>query len=169
MQDRESQFLRMVRENEPRIRRLCRIYAPDPDARQDLYQDILVQLWRSLAGFRAEAREGTWLYRVALNTALAFRRRSSGRREKSLEEGHFQHPDSAKGPAERAHRDQSMEKLYSEVARLPDPDKALVMLYLDDVPYSDIADILGMSESNVGVRLHRIRKRLGARLAEEAA
>lgn len=169
MEDPESQFLRMVRENEARLRRLCRIYAPDPDARQDLYQDILAQLWRSLPGFRAEAREGTWLYRVALNTALGFRRLTGRRRETALEEGHLQRPDGAPGPVERTHRAQSLERLYEAIARLPEADRGLVALYLDDVTYRDMAEILGISENHVGVRLNRIRKRLGRWLAEEAA
>ncbi len=169
MDDTQAYFLQLVRENEPRLRRISRIYAPDPDRARDLYQDILVQLWRSLPGFRGEAAAGTWLYRVALNTALAFRRDGKWQREMPLDDGHADRPDGAQQPLEHAATAQSLEKLYDAIGRLPDTDKALVLLHLDDVAYRDIAEILGFSESNVGVRLHRIRKRLGAWLAEDAA
>lgn len=169
MDDTEAFFLQLVRENEPRLRRISRIYASDPDRARDLYQDILVQLWRSLPGFRGEAAAGTWLYRVALNTALAFRRDGKWLRETPLEDRHAERPDGGPQPQEHAASTQSLERLYEAIGRLPDTDKALVLLHLDDVGYREIAEILGFSESNVGVRLHRIRKRLGAWLAEDVA
>lgn len=165
----EAFFLRLVRENEPRLRRICRIYAPDPERGRDLYQDILVQVWRALPGFRGESNPATWLYRVALNSALAFRRDGRWRRESPLDDQSMQWPGHDPQPHDHAAREQVLERLYGAIDRLPDTDKALVLLHLDDVSYREIAEIMGLSESNVGVRLHRIRRRLGDWLAEDAA
>ena len=79
--DLEQTFLQLVRDNDARLWNICRVYAPDDDARKDLHQDMLVQLWRSLPSFAGQSMPGTWLYRVALNTALAQRRRTAARRE----------------------------------------------------------------------------------------
>jgi len=169
MNERETFFLRLIRENDASLRRLCRIYAPDADRRRDLYQEILVNLWRGLPGYRGDSRPGTWLYRVALNTALAFRRDGKWGREIPVAPSDLYRRDEKAQPAGSAERLQAVERLYTAIGELPDSDKALVLLYLDDVSYREMGEIMGFSESNVGVRLHRIRKRLGDRLTEGAA
>ncbi len=106
--------LKLVHENDARLWKLCRVYARDPDAREDLHQEILVQLWRALPSFAGASLPGTWLYRVALNTALAHKRRISTRRETALAE----HAElAAAGPRadERLESAQRLERSYAAI------------------------------------------------------
>lgn len=167
--DREETFLNLVRANQARVRRICRVYARETAEREDLQQEILLQLWRSLPSFAGASSPATWLYRVALNTALTFSRGRSRRRETPLDE---QTVDAARAadspepdaPLETAER---QEQLYAAIDRLGSVDKMLVTMYLDDRSYREMADVLGISENLVGVKLHRVKKALAARLAEE--
>ncbi len=166
---REERFLAMIRDNDARLRRICRVYGRASGTEEDLYQEILVQVWRSLDSFEGRASPDTWLYRVALNTALSHGRRRAARRESAGdEEAIARLPDRAPAPDEAVETTERLERLYRAIERLEDTDRALVMLYLEERSYRDMADVLGISESHVGVKLHRIRKRMGDWLAEEA-
>ena len=162
----DQAFIRLVRENDMRLRRIARVYARDADTQKDLYQDMLVQLWRSFPSFAGDSSAGTWLYRVALNTALAHVRRRNARHETPLVDEHDRADDTG-AVDERLDAQQRVERLYTAIDRLSPPDKMLTMMYLDEKNYHEMADVLGISESNVGVRLHRIRKELAAWLSEE--
>ncbi len=167
--ERERRFLALVHEHEGRLQRICRIYERDPEARQDLHQEILVQLWRALPSFAGESLPGTWLYRVALNTALGHRRREARRREVPMEDlapGGVEelHADGDPLPVESLVERERRELLHEAIERLDDTGKALVSMYLDECSYREMAEVLGISEGNVGVKLNRIRKALAARL-----
>jgi RNA polymerase sigma-70 factor (ECF subfamily) len=169
MRDADETFLKLVRENEARLRKICRVYASDADAEKDLYQDILVQLWRALPSFEGSSRPGTWLYRVALNTALAQKRQRATRESATIDESNPIWRNPIPAPDESLESKQRLERLYAAIARLDDVDKAVVMMYLDEKSHREIAEVLGITESYVGVKLHRIRKEMTAWLAGEAA
>jgi RNA polymerase sigma-70 factor (ECF subfamily) len=158
--DRESEYLQLVHQYDARIRRVCRLYADGADAREDLYQDILLELWRAMPSFAGAASPGTWLYRIALNTALDSVRRRNVRRRGEPFARDAAHPQSVTRPDEHVERAQSAERLYDAVACLPPIDRALILLLLEDRSYAEIGDILGISVSSVGVRLHRAKKKL---------
>lgn len=162
----DQAFIRLVRENDMRLRRIARAYTRDVDTQKDLYQDMLVQLWRSFPSFAGDSSAGTWLYRVALNTALAHVRRHNTRHETPLDEA-YDRADETSPVDERFDDRQRIERLYAAIDRLSAPDKMLTMMYLDEKSYREMADVLGITESNVGVRLHRIRKELAAWMSEE--
>ena len=160
-----ADFEALVAANRDRLYRICRAYLPrDPAAAQDLYQDILVQLWTNLPRFRGEAQVSTWVYRVAVNTALLFKRREQ-RRPTGPDPETLAHVLAAEsGEADRT-RHGLLDQLHQCIARLPDPDRLLVSLLLEDASYQQIADVLGLSLSNVGVRLNRLKKKLAACVA----
>ena len=166
----EEKFLALVRENDGRLRHICRVYARDAEARQDLYQEMMFQLWRSLPSFAGASSIDTWVYRVALNTALTHARRRSARAETPLEDDHVEAADLAAsldatdGTLELG---EQSERLYAAIDRLGDVDRMLVTMYLDDRSYREMAEVIGISESHVGVKLHRIKKSLARALAEE--
>lgn len=168
--EREAAFLRLVRENDTRIRRICRVYGYDPESRKDLQQEILYQLWRSMPSFAGASSPSTWLYRVALNTALAHARRRHGRVETALdiEQLDAELIASPLGNAEALFemKEQS-EQLLAAVARLDVVDQMIVTMYLDDRSHREIADVIGITETNVGVKLHRIKRALARTLSEE--
>lgn len=166
---KESDFLQLVQANEARIRKICRVYADGAEAERDLYQDVLVELWRSLDSFNGDAKQSTWLYRVALNTALNHARSRDVRSRRSVDtnaptwESKSLHPDSQLEKKDR------LDALYRAIDQLNPIDKALVTLYLEEVSYADMARVLGMTENHVGVKLHRVKKKLAAQLSPNPA
>lgn len=151
----EEPFLALLNAHRGVIHRISRTYATGSVDRQDLFQEIVYQLWRSFPSYRRDSSPITWLYRVALNTALtAHRRRTRRPRLVPLEAV----PEPAAPPAEAD--DPEAAVLHRAIGRLEEIERALLMCYLEDLSYARIGEILGISESNVGVRLTRIRTKL---------
>lgn len=171
MPDRTAHFLALLDAHRALLCKVCRVYARTEADREDLHQEILAQLWRALPRFRGEASETTWLYRVALNTAISYYRRSRTRRQYVPDDEATPETWQATcpGPDEALAERERLDRLYGAIGRLSDAEKALVVLYLEDRSYREMADVLGLSESNVGVRLHRIKKKLATLLREVPA
>jgi len=150
----EKDFLDRIADHERLIHKVCRLYADESADREDLFQEILCQAWRSYAGFREESRFSTWLYRVALNTAITHLRKKRRPGDVSAGEEWVRHEAPTDPYAEE------VDIMYAAINRLSKIDKAIILLYLEDCSYDDRSDIMGMSVSNIGVRLNRIRKRL---------
>jgi len=167
MEDRERTYLSLIRENRGQLRKICRVYGNGAADREDLRQEILLQLWRSLPSFRGEAEPGTWLYRVALNTALSRERDRDARHEARLREEDAAVPDRPARPDREYEDRERLERLYRAIDRLDEPDRALVLMYLEEKSYGEMAEVLGISQNYVGVKLHRIRERLSEWLSEE--
>lgn len=155
-EDMDQEFLEFLNHHQSVLRRMCRVYAHSLEDREDLFQEMVYQLWRSYPTFRQESSRGTWLYRVALNTALsALRRRTRTEKHVTLE-----NEMGAAAPEPRGKESGQVEMLYRMIRRLNKVDRALVLLYLEDLSYQELGNILGLSESNVGVKLNRIKARL---------
>lgn len=151
----DGDFLALLNEYRGAIHRVSRTYAATVADREDLVQEIVYQLWRAFPSFRRESAGVTWVYRIALNTAITgVRRRSRQPAQVPLADA----PDVPSPPA--ADSDARTDLLYRAVRRLGDVDRALVMCYLEDLSYREIADVLGISESNVGARLSRTKTKL---------
>jgi RNA polymerase sigma-70 factor (ECF subfamily) len=166
--EHELQFRQWLEEHAGLLFRVVRSFAAAPPDSDDLLQEILLQVWLSLPGFRQESKATTWLYRVALNTGMAWKRRESKHRTRGgalpIEVEFVDHrpaPDEAHAEREK------LERLYEVVRALLPADRALVLLYLDGLSYCDMAEVTGISESNVGVRLNRIKKVLSEKLKAE--
>lgn len=143
------------------IFKVARAYTRTAEDCQDLAQEILLQAWLSLPKFAERASPATWFYRVALNTALSWNRDERRRQSRQVpllefEDVCSQAPDSADALAHR----ELVEKLYAAIHQLPKPEVALVLLYLDGLSYRHMAEVLGITESNVGVKLNRAKKSL---------
>ena len=144
------------------LRHVARGFAAGPD-QEDLMQEIMLALWHALPAFRGEASRTTFIYRVAQNTALTWRRSV---RHRHLDEELDESRHAAAPPEQRLERGES---LYRAIRRLPVADRSLILLQLDELGYREIAGITGLSESNVGVRLNRIRRRLAILIEEESS
>ena len=155
-EEAEQGFLEVLGRHEQLINKVVRIYAVNPEDRRDLFQEIVYQLWRSYGSFKGESRVGTWLYRVALNTAITSLRKGKKTQQVELADQFIPTSDSFATPD----RSEQVERLYSAIRSLGEVDRALVMLYLEDISYKQIAEVLGMTEDNVGVKLNRIRTKL---------
>ena len=163
----ESQFKAWLQEYGGIVVKVARAYTLTPEEDEDLAQEILLQLWRSLPQFAGRASAATWIYRVALNTALGWQRKERRRRERqqpliTIEDT----PAAAVDDAGRLSQREMVERLYAAIRQLPKADAALVLLYLDDLSYREMAEVLGISESNVGVKLNRARKALTTLMKE---
>jgi RNA polymerase sigma-70 factor, ECF subfamily len=165
----ESLFKSWLIEHVGAVLKVARIYRLTTEDCQDLAQEILLQVWRSLPQFQGRASASTWFYRVALNTALDWHRKEHRRqvRRQSILEVEDLAVAGLDG-AQQAVQREIVERLYAAIRQLPKTDAALVLLYLDDLSYRQIAEVLGISESNVGVKLNRAKKALGELMNEDS-
>lgn len=139
--------------------KVCRLYCTTEADRQDLFQEIVVQLWRSYPSFRGDSAIGTWLYRIALNTAISgLRKRSRAITVASTD------PDRLTAGLHDVQYDMEKEEqlklMYSAISQLTEVEKALTMLYLEDRSYEEMEDILGISQNNLRVKMNRIKEKL---------
>jgi RNA polymerase sigma-70 factor (ECF subfamily) len=160
-EDRKSLFMAWLGEHGSSVMKVARAYTLTGDECQDLAQEILLQAWRSLPNFERKANAATWFYRVALHTAMNWHRKDKPRRsrQKPLLEVQVVEPEGIDS-AEQAQQRETVEQLYQAIHQLPKTDAALVLLYLDELSYREMAEVLGISESNVGVKLNRAKKAL---------
>ncbi len=151
----DGDFLALLNEYRGAIHRVSRTYGASAADREDLVQEIVYQLWRAFPSFRRESAGLTWVYRIALNTAI------TGLRRRVRQPVQVPIAGAAALPSPPASgSDARTETLYRAVRSLGGVDRALVMCYLEDLSYREIADVLGISESNVGARLSRTKTKL---------
>ncbi|WP_435021157.1 RNA polymerase sigma factor [Tundrisphaera sp. TA3] len=164
----ELLFQRWLARHGAAVMKVARAYTATADEACDLAQEILLQVWRSLPRFEGRADASTWAYRVALNTAIGWHRKERRRRSRQRPIAEDESPP-APGPdgPQQADRREVVERLYAAIRRLSPADAALVLLYLDDLSYRQIAEVLGISENHVGVKLNRARKALAALMKGE--
>ena len=136
-----------------------------PADQDDLFQDVLLQLWSSIPAFRGDAKETTWIYRVAFNTALAWRRGEQRRRVKHETFLKFDvSPQSQPSHAETLPQMEIVGQLYAAIRELPKVDASLALMHLDGLSYAEMAEVLGISENYIGVKLNRLRQQLAEKL-----
>ncbi|MCA9178526.1 MAG: RNA polymerase sigma factor [Planctomycetales bacterium] len=167
-EDAKSIFTHWLETHGASVLQVARAYTLTMEESQDLAQEILLQAWRSLPNFAGQASPATWFYRVALHTAMNWRRNDRPRRmhQKPLLEVQSLATESVDAP-QRVEQRERVERLYEAIHQLPQTDIALVLLYLDELSYREMANVLGISESNVGVRLNRAKKTLAKLLDAE--
>jgi RNA polymerase sigma-70 factor (ECF subfamily) len=142
--------------------KVARAYGATHSDREDLFQEIALQLWHSVGAWRGDCTVATWMYRVALNTALAWRRK-----ERRHLQGRQDLEDASGLLVASSVHDPRLDWIYQRIAELDEANRALALLMLDGFSYREMAQVLGLSESNVGVRLNRIKAALAAQLARE--
>ena len=147
-------FVQSINQNLGIAHKIARIYFSNMDEREDVIQEMMYQLWQAYKGFDGRSKFSTWMYRVCLNTALTYKRKSRKVREENLSTVHYQIPDNSEN------NEEAIEMLLETIAKLSELNKAIVLLYLEDINYDEIASILGLSRTNVSVRLVRVKKEL---------
>jgi len=163
----QALFSTWLKEHAGLVFKVARAFARTEADQQDLVQDILLHLWCSMPQFEGRAKVSTWIYRVALNTALAWRRRETRHRAPEIPLIEIEElPATEESSAHRLDRQELIGQLYDAIHQLPKMDAALVLLYLDDLSYREMAEVLGISENHVGVKLNRARKMLADLMKE---
>lgn len=152
----EQEFRNILDEHAGILTKVCRLYTDNPEDFRDYYQEVAIQLWRSYQNFRGESQFSTWIYRVALNVCLSLFKKQKKRESKTLLGITYE-------PAEYAKDDETEErigKLYKAIKQLREIDRALILLYLEDKSYKEISEIMGMTVTNVGAKLNRIKQQI---------
>ena len=153
MDDDQKQFSVMVRQNKNTIFTVCYTFSKDQEEVNDLFQEVLIRLWQGFDNYKGNSKERTWIYRVALNTCISFDRKKRRHNKKQVYMG-----DDLFGCNE--HDSQQTEVLHKRITRLRPLDRAIVLLWLEDISYEEIGSIIGITAKNVSVRLYRIREQL---------
>lgn len=151
----QQQFIDLLNQHQGIVHKVCNLYMDSPADREDLFQEITYQAFKAFKNFRGQAKFSTWLYRVALNTAITFYRKEKRQPElltfELLPEAQ---PDEA-DPVE-----EQTKAMYKAIGNLSNIDKAIVMLYLEDYSYQEIGDVVGITANNVAVKMNRIKSKL---------
>jgi RNA polymerase sigma-70 factor (ECF subfamily) len=158
--EKEDIFIRWAQSYKGLFLKVARAFAAETSAQEDLIQDIMLQLWISVPNFKKQAQESTWVYRVAFNTAVVWdRKRKKYKKLKSVTLIEKQTP-----APENSQNRELIEQLYTAIRQLPKLDASLILMSLDGLSYKQMADVSGMTESNVGVKLNRAKKHLAQKM-----
>ena len=150
----QNNFLKIVGENQDIIYKVCKMYRDSKEDQEDLFQEIVLQLWKAYPKFRNDSKVSTWMYRIALNTALATFRKNKIELEFKETASKDYHSNDTEPQSENE------ERLFEAIRSLNKADRALIALYLEDYPHRKIAEITGITENYVGVKISRIKEKL---------
>ncbi|GGH02696.1 DNA-directed RNA polymerase sigma-70 factor [Polaribacter pacificus] len=153
----EHKFLADFEENQNIVHKICRIYTNNQDAHNDLFQEVTIQLWKNYKNFRGDSKFSTWMYRVALNTAISlYRKTKKSIQTQDISDFEYRIKASEYDDTEEL----QLKALYGAIRQLNDIDKALIFLYLEEKSYREISDTLGISEVNARVKMNRAKDKL---------
>jgi RNA polymerase sigma-70 factor, ECF subfamily len=161
----QDEFVQLVYQHRSMLYKLCSLYCLPAQDRQDLFQEIVIQLWKSYPKFRGESKFSTWLYRIALNTAISDLRK---KKNQITVPGSETFPEQVQDVQYYREKDEQIQQLYAAINHLTEVEKALVMLYLEDKTYHEMEEILGINENNLRVKMNRIKEKI-RKLTKEAA
>ena len=160
---KEESFTRIIKDNEGVIFKITTIYTDNGQDQKDLYQEIVYQLWKSFDSFRNESKISTWMYRIALNTAIGQLKKSKKHSNKTgIDQVVLQQTENYDTEFENR-----LKMVYEQIHQLNILDKGLILLLLEGKKYEEISEITGLSETNVGTRISRIKKKLKSRILKK--
>lgn len=151
----KEEFLKLISDNQRVIFKICNVYCTNGTDREDLAQEIIYQLWRSAHRFKEEYKFSTWMYRIALNVAISFYRKKLASPMVAVNENHL---DIANPMEDKEGLEENIVRLQKFIAGLRELDKAIMLLYLEEKTYKEIAEIVGISETNAATRISRIKE-----------
>ena len=156
----EEAFTKIIKDNESLIFKIARLYTNNTGDRDDLFQEIVIQVWKAFPTFKNDAKASTWMYRVALNTAI------SGLRKKKKHISWVSIDKTTLNYSEIQSDGQNdkLEFLYQCIKELNELDKGIILLYLENKSYGEIAEVIGMSETNIGTRISRIKQKMKSKI-----
>lgn len=168
-ESKEIRFKQIIEQNNSRINKICSYYNSNAEDRKDMHQEILVNIWKSLDKFRGDSSISTWIYRIAVNTSLSFTGKAYSRMKLNLKDD----PQNMnllldEGELEQKQRtEKNLEELETQLNLLSVIDKALITLVLEGLSMREIADVIGLTEPNVKVKIHRIKEHLKQQLIND--
>jgi RNA polymerase sigma-70 factor (ECF subfamily) len=162
-QEQQHFFEGIIEQHKGILFKVARAYFPDEEDRQDLIQEMMIQIWQSIHKYNDQYKISTWLYRISLNVAISFYRKSSTRAKKYTE---LNEQTVETLVEDKSENERHLNLLEQFICELKEIDKALMILYLEDKSHTEIAEILGMSVSNVGTKIGRIKDKLKTRFSQ---
>lgn len=156
----DETFIDILNNHRGLIYKVCNLYCRDKDDREDLFQEIVLQIWKSFKGFRGESSISTWMYRIALNTAITHLRKEKRSVNDSVSLQGIEIPDMN----DSDEKEEQFTQLFAAIEKLDKIEKSVVLLYLEGKSYDEISEVTGLSKSNVGVKLNRIKTKLSGTL-----
>jgi RNA polymerase sigma-70 factor (ECF subfamily) len=153
----QEEFVKLIATQQKLIHSLCSLYFSRHEDRKDMFQEIVLQLWKAYPSFNRQSKVSTWIYRISLNTVFAKLRKEKSRPKNEPYSEYAYQISSPESPIELT---EATEELYRAIAQLSDVDKALIMLYLEEHSYDEMAGMLNLSRTNVSTRINRIKTKL---------
>jgi RNA polymerase sigma factor (sigma-70 family) len=155
----ESTFLTAIEQNKQKLLRVCSVYAEDDDDKKDLFQESLIHIWQSMPSFEAKSSISTWMFRITLNVCLRLQSQEKKKRNRFLKMDTITFTHMAQEDIDPEEQERLV-KLRNCIKKLDDADKAIITLYLEELPYREIAVVTGLSENHIAVKLKRIKNKL---------
>ncbi len=154
----EQSFIQIIEDNKDKIYRICKIYAVTPIEPQDLFQEVVIQVWRSLSNFKGKSSISTWIYKISLNVCYSSKMKleKSNNNTVTLESIHFALSENTTDKIQK----EKYQALQYCISTLNETDKSIVILYLEELRYKEIAEITGLTENHIAVKMKRMRKTL---------
>ncbi len=162
--EKQQQFQKLIEQYKGILFKVARTYCQQEEDRQDLIQEIRIQVWRSLDKYNDKYQISTWLYRISLNVAISFYRKNAKRHENTIP---LNEQVSEIKEIDSTQKEEQIKELMSFIYKLNDLDKALMLLYLENKNHTEIADILGISKSNVGTKIGRIKEKMKIQFSQK--
>lgn len=157
---KEQKFKKLLLENKGMIYRLCYAYLYNKDEIEDLFQEIMINIWNSLDKFRNEANISTWIYRIVVNSALMYNKKDQ-KLKTVFKNNQFDYHDAIEDDSnEQIEKEERIQKLRKSIAKLKKQDRLIISLVLEGMKYEEISQVMGMTMSNVGVKINRIKTNL---------
>lgn len=157
MSQKALKFSKLIEENQGIIHKICNIYTDDKFSHEDLFQEIVLQLWRSFESFKGHSKFSTWMYRVSLNTAIVLIRKKT----KTIVTSSFEAQIlNIKTDEIDTITEERLQLLYAAIKKLNNVERALILMYLEDLPYKEIAETMGITEVNARVKMNRVKLKL---------
>lgn len=153
----EQTFIEQVMGAQGIVHKVCGMYCDEEEDRKDLFQDILINLWKSYPSFRGDSKFSTWMYRVSLNVAIQRLRKTNKKKEDATQPINF---DEIAYPTQESLPEKELQMMHTAINQLSNVEKAIVMLYLEEKGNEEIAEIMGISQNYVRVKMSRIREKL---------
>jgi len=167
MQNKEQVFQNLLSENKDRLYRLCKGFIGHSGEVDDLFQEIMINVWNNIEKFRGEAKMSTWLYRIATNTALLYRKRSNKRSQvlqTGLANSASQQYASENQLQQKIEQENQLNQLLKAINQLEKQDRIIITLVLEGFSYQEIAEVVGISVNYIGVKINRIKNKLSKKV-----
>ena len=159
MDQLENTFLAALEQQQQRLLRVCSVYAVDNDDKKDLFQEVVINIWQAMPTFEGKSSISTWMFRIALNVCLRLQDKQAKKKDRFRRLDSMQIENIKEDETNHEEHDQLIQ-LRNCIKKLDDADKALTTLYLEGLPYKEIADITGLTENNIAVKIKRIKTKL---------